>query len=48
MKKKIKELKIDHNLELKKIIKYEKNKKLRQFSFIHYKKVKNNINIHEN
>jgi peptidyl-prolyl cis-trans isomerase SurA len=47
-KKKIKESKIDFDLELKKIIQYEKNKKLRQFSFIHYKKVKNNINIHEN
>ena len=48
--KKIKELKIDLDLdlELKKIIKYEKNKKLRQFSFIHYKKIKNNIKIHEN
>ena len=46
--KKIKESKIDFDLELKKIIQYEKNKKLRQFSFIHYKKVKNNINIHEN
>ena len=46
--KKIKELKIDFDLELKKTIQYEKNKKLEQFSFIHYKKVKNNINIHEN
>jgi peptidyl-prolyl cis-trans isomerase SurA len=46
--KKIKESKIDFDLELKKIIQYEKNKKLRQFSFIHYKKVKNNLNIHEN
>ena len=46
--KKIKESKIDFDLELKKIIQYEKNKKLRQFSFIYYKKVKNNINIHEN
>ena len=46
--KKIKESKIDFDLELKKIIQYEKDKKLRQFSFIHYKKVKNNINIHEN
>ena len=46
--KKIKESKIDFDLELKKIISYEKNKKLKQFSFIHYKKIKNNINIHEN
>ena len=46
--KKIKESEIDFDLELKKIIQYEKNKKLEQFSFIHYKKIKNNINIHEN
>ena len=46
--KKIKESKIDFDLELKKIISYEKNKKLRQFSFIHYKKIKNNIKIYEN
>ena len=48
--KKIKELKIDLDLdlELKKMIQYEKNRKLKQFSFIHYKKIKNNIKIHEN
>ena len=46
--KKIKESKIDFDLELKKIISYEKNKKLKQFSFIHYKKIKNNIKIYEN
>ena len=46
--KKIKELEIDLDLELKKVIQYEKNKKLKQFSFVYYKKIKNNIKIHEN
>ena len=48
--KKIKEseINLDLDLELKKMIQYEKNRKLKQFSFIHYKKIKNNIKVHEN
>ena len=46
--KKIKESEVDLDLELKKMVQYEKNKKLKQFSFIHYKKIKNNIIVHEN
>ena len=46
--KKIKESEIDFDLELKKMIQFEKNKKLRQFSSIYYKKIKNNAEIHEN
>ena len=48
MKKKIKESEIDFDLELKKMIQFEKNKKLSQFSSIYYKKIKNNTEIHEN
>jgi len=46
--KKIEESKIDLDFELEKMIKYEKNRKLNQFSFIHYKKIKNNTRIYEN
>ena len=46
--KKIKKSEIDFDLELKKMIQFEKNKKLRQFSSIYYKKIKNNTEIHEN
>ncbi len=46
--KKIKESEIDFDLELKKMIQFEKNKKLTQFSSIYYKKIKNNTEIHEN
>ena len=46
--KKIKELETDFDLELKKMIQFEKNKQLRQFSSIYYKKIKNNIKINEN
>ena len=46
--KKINELEIDFNNELKKMIQFEKNKQLRQFSSIYYKKIKNNIEIYEN
>ena len=46
--KKINELETDFDLELKKMIKFEKNKQLRQFSSIYFKKIKNNIEINEN
>ena len=46
--KKIEDVEIDFYLELKKMIKYEKNKKLNQFSLIYYKKIKNSVEIHEN
>ena len=46
--KKIDELKIDFDRELKKMIQFEKNKQLRQFSSIYYKKIKNNAEIYEN
>jgi len=46
--KKISELEIDFDLELKKMIQFEKNKQLRQFSSIYYKKIKNNAEIYEN
>ena len=46
--KKVNELEIDFDLELKKMIQFEKNKQLRQFSSIYYKKIKNNIKINEN
>ena len=46
--KKISELEIDYNLELKKMIQFEKNKQLMQFSSIYYKKIKNNSEIYEN
>jgi len=47
-KKKIKELETDFDLELEKMIKFEKNKQLEQFSSIYFKKIKNNIKINEN
>jgi len=46
--KKTNELEIDFDLELKKMIQFEKNKQLSQFSSIYYKKIKNNIKINEN
>ena len=46
--KKISELEVDFNLELKKMIQFEKNRQLRQFSSIYYKKIKNNSEIYEN
>ena len=46
--KKISELEIDLNQELKKMIQSEKNRQLRQFSSIYYKKIKNNAEIYEN
>ena len=46
--KKTSELKIDFDRELKKMIQYEKNKQLKKFSSIYYKKIKNNSEIHEN
>ena len=46
--KRTNELEIDFDLELRKMIQYEKNKQLKQFSSIYYKKVKNNAEIHEN
>ena len=46
--KKVNELEIDFDRELKKMIQFEKNKQLGQFSSIHYKKIKNNIKINEN
>ena len=46
--KKIKELKTNFDLELKKMIQFEKNKQFSQFSSIYYKKIKNNIKINEN
>ena len=46
--KKINELEINFDLELKKMIQFEKNKQLRQFSSIYFKKIKNNIEINEN
>ena len=42
------ELEVDFNLELKKMIQFEKNRQLRQFSSIYYKKIKNNSEIYEN
>ena len=48
MKKKISELEIDFNRELEKMIQFEKNKQLRQFSSIYFKKIKNNTEIYEN
>ena len=47
-KKKINEVEIDFNRELKKMIQFEKNKQLRQFSSIYFKKIKNNTEIYEN
>ena len=47
-KKKINEVEIDFNRELKKMIQFEKNRQLRQFSSIHFKKIKNNAEIYEN
>ena len=46
--KRTSELEIDFDLELQKMIQYEKNKQLKQFSSIYYKKVKNNAEIYEN
>jgi len=46
--KKINELEINFDLELKKMIQFEKNKQLRQFSSIHFKKIKENVEINEN
>ncbi len=46
--KKVNELEIDFDRELKKIIQFKKNKQLSQFSSIYYKKIKNNIKINEN
>ena len=46
--KKIIELEVDFNRELKKMIQFEKNKQLRQFSSIYFKKIKNNTEIYEN
>ncbi len=46
--KRTNELEIDFDLELQKMIQYEKNKQLKQFSSIYYKKVKNNAEIYEN
>tara|TARA_B100000029_G_scaffold359649_1_gene352490 strand:- start:26 stop:973 length:948 start_codon:yes stop_codon:yes gene_type:complete len=47
-KKKINEVEIDFNHELKKMIQFEKNRQLRQFSSIHFKKIKNKAEIYEN
>ena len=46
--KKTSELEIDFERELQKMIQFEKNKQLKQFSSIYYKKVKNNSEIYEN
>ncbi len=46
--KRTSELEIDFDRELQKMIQYEKNKQLKQFSSIYYKKVKNNTEIYEN
>ena len=46
--KRTSELEIDFDSELNKMIQYEKNKQLKQFSSIYYKKVKNNSEIYEN
>jgi len=46
--KKVNELEIDFDLELKKMIIFERNKQFNQFSSIYYKKIKNNIIINEN
>ena len=46
--KKVNELEIDFDRELKKMIQFEKNKQLSQFSSIYYKKIKNNIKTNEN
>ena len=46
--KKINELEIDFDHELNKMIMFEKNKQLSQFSSIYYKKIKNNSEIYEN
>ena len=46
--KRTSELEIDFDRELQKMIQYEKNKQLKQFSSIYYKKVKNNAEIYEN
>ena len=46
--KKMRKLEINYDLELKKMIQYEKNKKLSQFSLIYYKKIKNSVEIYEN
>ena len=46
--KKVNELEIDFDRELKKMIQFERNKQLNQFSSIYYKKIKNNIKINEN
>jgi len=44
----VNELEIDFDRELKKMIQFEKNKQLSQFSSIYYKKIKTNIKINEN
>ncbi len=46
--KKMNELEIDFDRELEKMIQFEKNKQLSQFSSIYYKKIKTNIKINEN
>ena len=46
--KKVNEVEIDFDLELKKMIESEKNRQLKQFSSIYYKKIKNNIKVNEN
>ena len=46
--KRTSELEIDFDRELQKMIQYEKNKQLKQFSSIYYKKIKNNTEIYEN
>ena len=46
--KKVNELEINFDLELKKMIQFEKNKQLGHFSSIYFKKIKNNIEINEN
>jgi peptidyl-prolyl cis-trans isomerase SurA len=45
--KKITEIKIDMNTELKKAINYERNRQLNQFSKIYYNKVKKNLEFDE-
>ena len=46
--KKIKESETDFDLELKKMIQFEKDKQLGQFSSIYFKKIKNNTEINAN
>ena len=45
--KKVNESEIDFEHELKKMIQFEKNKQLGQFSSIYFKKIKNNTKINE-